>query len=333
MPVMQRFRFAVLTLLGVILAGMAGYVVIEGWSPFDALYMTVITLATIGYGEVKTLSPAGRAFTMVLIVGGLTTGALMGATFVELVLTALLSDLVRKRRMERKVSHLSGHYIVCGWGRMGQEISEQFQRKRVPFVVIELNGEKCQHIAERGMLAVQGDASDDATLKAAGVELAAGLISVAPSDAHNIFITLSARALNKQLYIVARSIYDQDVHKLELAGANRVVSPYVIGARRIATAVFRPAVCDFLESEVLENDAAWDVEELPVTAALIGKTLREAAIRERCGCTVLAIREAATQRFAGNPSPDARLNDGDILIVVGTTAQLKALITLAGSRQ
>ncbi|MCC2670195.1 MAG: TrkA protein [Armatimonadetes bacterium] len=333
MPVIQRFRFAVLALLVVMAAGVVGYVAIEGWSVFDALYMTVITLATIGYGEVNTLSQAGRVFTIVLIMAGLVTGALMGATFVELVLTALLSDMVRKRRMDRQLSHLSGHCIVCGWGRMGQEIGEQFQRKGVPFVVIELSAEKCHRIMEQGMLVVQGDASDDAVLKAAGVERATGLISVAPTDAYNIFITLSARALNKQLYIVARSIFEQDVHKLELAGANRVVSPYVIGARRIAAAVFHPAVCDFLESDVVESEAGWEIEELAVTAAagFSGKTLREAGIRERCGCTVLAIRSGTTNRFSGNPSPDDRLNDGDTLIVVGTSDQLNRLAALGGA--
>lgn len=234
--------------------------------------------------------------------------------------------------MQRELTQLRAHYIVCGWGRMGQEICEQFRRKGVPFVVIELGEEKCQRLETAGMHYVRGDASDDATLKAAGVERAAGLISVAPTDAHNIFITLSARALNKQLYIVARSIYEQDVHKLELAGANRVVSPYVIGARRIASAIFHPSVSDFLDANGGPEETGWEIEELRVgpAAPFAGKSFRESGIRDRTGCTVLALREGGTQRLTGNPSPETVIRAGDLLVVVGTPEQLRRLASLAG---
>lgn len=311
--------------------GVIGYVWIEGWSVFDALYMTISTLSTTGI-QSHPLSPAGQALTMVLIIAGLSSGAVLGATVVELAITALLGDTIRKRRMQREVETFQNHYIVCGWGRMGQEISEQFRRKGVPFVVIELSEEKCQRLSAAGMCYVRGDASDDATLKAAGVQRAAGLISVAPTDAHNIFITLSARALNSQLYIVARSIYDQDVRKLELAGANRVVSPYVIGARRIASAIFHPSVSDFLDANSESGELGWEIEELAVSPAapFAGKTFRESGIREQTGCTVLALREAATQRLTGNPPPDTVVRPGDLLIVVGTPEQLRCLSALAG---
>jgi voltage-gated potassium channel len=236
--------------------------------------------------------------------------------------------------MERDLARMHGHFIICGWGRMGQEISDQFRRKEAPYVVIELNPEKCQQLAAAGIVHVRGDASDDTVLRSAGIERAHGLVSVAPSDAHNIFITLSARALNRELYIVARSIYAQDVHKLELAGANRVVSPYVIGARRIAAAMFHPAVSDFLESDVAEGDVEWEIEELALGAEnrFAGKTIRESKIREQTGCTVIAIQAAGSARFAGNPSPDTCLQPHDVLIAVGTPSQLNKLAELAGAQ-
>jgi voltage-gated potassium channel len=329
MAALRRFRLALAALLAMVAVGVIGYVWIEGWSVFDALYMTISTLSTTGI-QSHPLSPAGQTLTMVLIVTGLSTGAVLGATVVELAITALLGDTLRKRRMLRELSDLRNHYILCGWGRMGQEIGEQFRRKGLPCVVIELNEEKCRSLGNNGYLYVHGDASDDATLKAAGIRHAAGLISVAPTDAHNIFITLSARALNKQLYIVARSIYDQDVHKLELAGANRVVSPYVIGARRIASAIFHPSVSDFLDANSDADEAGWEIEEIQVSpnAPFVGQTFRESAIRERTGCTVLAVREAGTQRLTGNPPPETVVSAGDLLVVVGTPEQLRRLRSL-----
>jgi len=329
MAALHRFRLALAALLTMVAVGIIGYVWIEGWSVFDALYMTISSLSTTGILH-QPLSPGGRTLTMFLIVAGLTSGAVLGATVVELAITALLGDTLRKRRMQRELSDLRNHYILCGWGRMGQEIGEQFRRKGLPCVVVELNEEKCRRLGNDGYLYVQGDASDDTVLIAAGVKHAAGLISVAPTDAHNIFITLSARALNKQLYIVARSIYDQDVHKLELAGANRVVSPYVIGARRIASAIFHPSVSDFLDANAGTDEVGWEIEEIQVSpnAPFVGKTFRESAIRERTGCTVLALREAASQRLTGNPPPETVVGPGDLLVVVGTPEQLRRLRSL-----
>lgn len=329
MVALRRFRLALAALLTMVAVGVIGYVWIEHWSVFDALYMTISTLSTTGI-QSHPLSPAGQTLTMGLIVAGLSSGAVLGATVVELAITALLGDTLRKRRMQRELLDLRNHYILCGWGRMGQEIGEQFRLKGVPCVVIELSEAKCQSLGNDGYLYVHGDASDDTVLKAAGIEHAAGLISVAPTDAHNIFITLSARALNKKLYIVARSIFDQDVHKLELAGANRVISPYVIGARRIASAIFQPSVSDFLEANGSTEEAGWVIEELRVVpnAPFVGKTFRESAIRERTGCTVLALREAESQRLTGNPPPDTVISPGDLLVVVGTAEQLRRLRSL-----
>jgi voltage-gated potassium channel len=331
MTTLRRFRLALLGLALIVLGGVTGYVVIERWSVFDALYMTVITLATIGYGEVRPLSMAGRVFTMVLIASGLTVGAYIAGAFTELIVAEKFREIVERRRMKRELERLSGHYIICGWGRMGQEIADEFLRKRVPFVVVELSEEKCRRLAERGLPYVQGDASEDQALEGAGVKRARGLVAVAPRDADNIFITLSARSLKKDLFIVARSVHERDAHKLEIAGADRVVSPYVIGARRMAAACFHPTVVDFLDLEVRHEDLEWELDDIPVTphAMFAGKTVRDSRIREETGCTILAIREATTNRFHSNPSADTVLNLGDTLIVLGTPAQIEHLEELA----
>ena len=331
MAAIHRLRTAVALLLLVIAAGATGYVIIEGWSVFDALYMTIITLATVGYGETHPLGRTGRAFTMGLIVAGRIVEAYVVVAFAQAVVVEQLRDILGRRRMQKGLAQLKDHYIICGWGRMGQEIVEEFRGKDTPFLVIEIHEEKCRKLGEAGVLYVHGDATDDQTLRLAGVERARGLIAVAPRDADNIFITLSARSLSKELFIVTRCAFEQDVHKLKVAGADRVISPYVIGARRIAAAAFHPAVVDFLDQEVHREELEWELEDIPVTeqAFFAGKPLRESGIRERTGCTVLAVRNAATQHFHSNPPSDTVLNVGDTLIVLGMLPQLEQLERLA----
>lgn len=332
MVILYRLRLALALMALTIAVGAVGYSRIEGWSAFDGLYMAVITLSTVGFGEIHALSHAGRVFTLIYIVVGRVAEAYVLVVFTQLIIVEPLRDVLGRRRMERDLARLSDHYIVCGWGRMGQEIVEQIRRRDQPCVVIETLEEKCRRMAEKGILYVQGDASSDQALLAAGVERARGLVSVAPRDADNIFITLSARALNKTLFIVARSVYAHDVHKLEIAGADRVISPYVIGARRIAAAVFHPTVVDFLDLEVEHQDLEWELDDVPITpdSCFARKSLRECGIRQSTGCTVLAIRSGATQRFISNPDPDTVFQAGDTLVVLGTPRQLQSLERLAG---
>ncbi len=326
MPAIRRLRLALLGLASVVGIGVAGYVLLEHWHPFDALYMTIITMATIGYGEVKPLTQAGRAFTIFLILAGAASVTYTAAVYVELLVGDLFKSVVEQRRMDRELDKIRDHYLVCGYGRMGQEIVEQFARRNIPYVVVELSEEKCRRLADRGALYVTGDASDDAVLKKAGIERAKGLISVAPRDADNVFITLSARALKADLFIVARSIYDADVHKLQVAGANRVISPYVIGGRRIASAVFEPTVVDFLDMAIRDETVEWELTQVHIDAdsCFAGSTLRDCRIRELSGCTILAVR-GPDGKFDTNPSPDSLLPAGAQMVVLGTRAQLGAL--------
>jgi voltage-gated potassium channel len=327
-------RLALLALVALACLGVAGYHLIEGWPLFDALYMTVITLSGVGFKEVRDLSPGGRAFTIFLIAVGVGGVGLLISSLVEAMVAAQLADTRRKRRMEKRLTTLKEHAIICGYGRMGQEIAREFDARRLPYVVIEVNPEQVAQLAAAGILHVAGDATQDAALQAAGIDRARCLIAVAHTDAVNIFVVLSARTLNPGLQIVARSVHMEDEHKLRRAGADRVLSPYVIGARSIAAAVTRPDVVDFLDLHA--QRAVGEMEAITVTAraAFCNQTLAEARIREQTGCIILAIRPreatGTARRFQSNPSPDASLREGDVLIALGTPDQLAALERLAG---
>jgi voltage-gated potassium channel len=332
-----RLRLSILLLFALVGCGVAGYVHLEDFSPLDALYMTLITLSTVGFAEIHPLSAPGRIFTMGLIVVGVTMVGYILSGVVGVVLTEASGEALARRRRERRLHTLCDHQIICGYGRMGQEIARAFAARRVPFVVIEPQTEPIHLLAEQGFAYVEGNAAEDDVLTHAGVLRARGLVAVAPTDADNIFIALSARSLNPKLFIVARSINVADEHKLRRAGADRVVSPYVIGARRMAAAMFHPDVVDFLDLEIHRPEMEWEMEDIPVGthAAFRDRPLRDSRIREDTGCTVIAIRPRAEgsrpNPFISNPPPERILREGDTLIVLGTPSQLTALERLAGT--
>jgi voltage-gated potassium channel len=326
MTAVRRLRLSLALLVALVAIGTTGYVTIEEFSFLDALYMTVTTLTTVGFGEIHPLSPAGRGFTIGLIVVGLSVVYGAVGSVLEMVFGEHFRESVNHQRMERRLNGVKEHSIVCGYGRMGQEIAREFQARRIPFVIVERNPALASTLTEAGYVFVTGDASQDAVLHQAGVERARSLITVAPTDADNIFITLTGRSLNPKLYIVARSAREEDEHKLRRAGADRVVSPYVIGARRIAAAVYRPAVVDFLEIHSHGAERELEMDQIPIApaASYAGKPLRECGIREQTGCTVLALR-SPDGRFESNPGPDSVLQPGDSMIVLGTMAQIDKL--------
>lgn len=225
--------------------------------------------------------------------------------------------------MDKHIQTIRDHYVICGYGRMGQEIVKDLQRENVPHVVIEMDPEQLPKLIALEVPYVEGDAADDKILRAAGIERAKGLITVAPTDEDNVFITLSARALNKNLYIVARSIQVENENKLRMAGANRVMSPYVLGGRRMAAAVLRPNVLDFLDLALHTDSLQLMVEELTVEfgAELAGKTIGVCDIRAEIGATVLAVKKTSGE-IAANPPEDFAVDTGDVLIVLGTPDQL-----------
>jgi len=332
MTPLHRLRLSLALLAAVVACGTLGYVLIAGYPLLDAFYMTVITLTTVGYGEVHPLSPAGRIFTIGLIAVGLGTVTAVIGSAIDIAFGEHVREALGRQRMERRLHEIRDHSIICGYGRMGQEIAREFQARGLPFVVIERDAKLAASLEAARIPYLIGDASEDDVLQRAGVERARHLIAVAPTDADNVFITLSGRSLNAQIYIVARSGREEEEYKLRRAGANRVVSPYVIGGRRIAAAVLRPEVLDFLDLHTHGPTQEMEIDNVPITptAPYAGRTLRESGIRERSGCTVLAIRSAADGRFISNPTAETVLQAGDTMIVLGTAAALEALQRLSG---
>ncbi len=330
----RQLRFAALVVAVLILLGTFGYMVIERWPFLTSLYMTVITISTVGYNVPRPLSEAGQIFTIVLILAGVST--VFSVVFwtignaIEMAASEKTQYLFWRRKMDKSIKTIKDHYIICGYGRMGQAISGEFSAKHTPFVVIENNPEQLPKLISRNIPFVEGDATDETILMDAGVERAVGLISVAPSDSDNTFIVLTARGLNPKLFIVARSIKAEDEAKLKRAGADKVMSPYIQGGRRMAWAVLQPNVIDFLESAIDSESLHLELCETMVTAVseFVNKTLRDSRIREVSGATVVGIK-TPTGILTSSPSPDTEIHEGDVLVAVGTPAQLEALQKMA----
>jgi len=303
--------------------GTLGYVVIQGFSPLDALYMTVITLTTVGFGEVVPLNETGRAFTMVLILMGAGFVAYNLAYFTQLLLDGDLLELYRRRKLKTKLETLEGHYIVCGYGQMGQIIVRELAKNKVPVVVLETDETIVQRLREKGILHYMGNAIEEENLVAAGIAKARGLVSVVNKDTDNVFIVLTARDLNKDLFICARSSASGTEKKLLKAGANRVVSPYASGALRIAHSILRPTATDFLELASSGEGMELGMGEicLPEAAGLIGKDLMHSGIRNEFDLIIVAIkRRDGTMIY--NPSPREVLEAGDTLVAIGPRENL-----------
>ena len=327
-----EFRLAgALTALGlVIIGGALGYRFIEdGWSMGDALYMAVIVVTTVGLQEVHELSGAGRLFTIVLVLGGVGVFSYSLTTLASHLITGELRDVLGYRRMERRINELSGHQIVCGFGRMGRQVAHELKRQNQPLVVIDQTIESIERAFEEGYLALVGDARDDDVLRRAGVERAKGLVTSLDDDADNLMVVLSARALNEKLFIVSRLNKDVSESKLITAGAHRVISPYGIGGRRMAQLAVRPNVVEFLEIMMHDEDLELWLEDVTVASEskLDGVTVGDSHIHEHCGANVLAIRQRTGTMMVA-PKPETVFQAGDILVALGTREQLTKLAEL-----
>jgi voltage-gated potassium channel len=309
----------------IVLTGTLGYMVIEGWNVLDAVYMTVTTMATVGFGEVHPLSPRGRLFTIGLIVLGVGGALYVLTTMMQFVFEGHLGRDLERRRMERRIEQLRDHYILCGFGRVGRQVSHDFRAGGVPFVVIDVNQSSLDLAADEGCLCVRGDAADDETLRRAGIERARGLVTCVNSDADNIFVTLSARALRSDLYIVARGNNDEAAPKLRRAGADRVVSPYSIGGRQMAMLATRPAAVELIDRVLSHADVDLLLEDFTIRegSRLVGRTVREVGEEIAPGVLILAIRRQA--QLVTQPPSEAAVGVGDELVAFGTSAQLRAL--------
>lgn len=323
---LRRLRNAGLLLLAVIAGGTTGYMLIEGWTFLDSLYMTVITIATVGFGEVHTLDQVGRVFTIFLIAGGVAGAGYTLARVIEFMIEGYFSDIWGGRNMKKRIEQLSDHYIVCGFGRVGEQVAREFTRTGAKFVVLDNNPDVQKFLDAEDVLYIQGDAADEEILRAAGIDRAKGLVSVVDSDADNVYVTLTARALRPDLFIIARSNSDKSAYKLKRAGANRVVSPYSLGGRRIASMVIKPVVSDFLDTVMHGENLELQLSELMVEkgSPLSELTVKQADIRQKSGAMVLSIYRQ-DGRFESDLHGDTRIGEGDRLIVIGTRDQLDKL--------
>jgi len=315
-------------ILSVIFLGTTGYMTIEKLDFLNALYMTVITVATVGFKEVKDLSEAGKLFTIILIFSGFGVFAYAMTTGAKILIEGELKEVFKKRKMKKEIDALKNHYIVCGYGRMGSILCKELKANQVDFVVIE-KFEKNLKDAEN-LLYIVGDATKDETLKEAGIERAKGIITLLPSDAENLYVVVSARALNPKIYIVARATDEEAKIKLKRAGADKAISPYYIGGLRIAQSILRPNVIDFLEFATGSEYKEIQIEEIKVSenSKFVGKTLKESKIGKEFGIIIIGIKRA-NGKIEFNPSAETFIEAGDTLIALGKSENLYTFSQIA----
>jgi voltage-gated potassium channel len=314
----------------VLFYGITGYTFIERWNLLDAFYMTIITISTVGYTELHGLSTAGRLFTSTLIVVGVGTMLYGFGVFAETLTDNTFVNYRRERQLERALNHLEDHFIICGYGRIGTQIVAEFEDHHIPYAVIDQTEEALIRLRNEDRLHVEGDASSEEILKLAGIERARGLVSAVDSDERAVYITLAARALRPELYILSRAGRPESIRRLELAGANRVLSPYQMAGHRMAELALRPALVDVLDT-LHHRVSAIAVEEMLVKPGMValGKTIEEAGLLGPTAAKLLAVQRRDGTVHIG-PSADLRLEEGDLLVALGSEEQLFASAALLG---
>lgn len=311
--------------------GTTGYVLIENWSISDALYMTLLTISTVGFQEVHPLTPHGRLFTGVLIVGGVGVAAYSLTTAARGIVEGELKRFRGMKRMEKRLNHLSHHTIICGYGRLSRIVVEEMLRAGVNVAVIETSPERVRELETLGIPFVEGSAYEDDVLRAAGVERAANLLSLLPANADNVYVTLCARDLNPNLNIVARAEDESGESKLRRAGAHEVFAPYRLGGHRIVQRILRPHVSNFLELATNSKESQLALEQVvvPENSILAGKTLEESGLRDKTGVIVAAVIDSSGE-MKFNPDRETKLVSGCTMIVFGDTKALEKLTSLVG---
>lgn len=313
-------------LLLIVIAGTVGFALLEDLSPLDSFFTTVVLISTVGMGS-PPVTAGGKILAIFVIAGGVGTLVYAVGTIIEFLIGGYLADLLEERGMKKKIAELSGHYLICGYGRVGEQVAKEFKRAGEEFVVVDSNPESIARAREDGYLHIEGDAADDESLHLAGIDRAKGLVACVDSDADNVFVTLSARVLAPDLWIVARGNTEESHSKLEKAGADKVISPYAIGGREMATLMLKPMVSDYLDVVTGGGELELRVEQFQLSASspVIGKSIRDLAIRQRTGASILAVKKPG-QPFDTNPDPAAtRLEENTVLITVGTREEIQLL--------
>lgn len=324
-----QIRYAIIALAAAIVFGTVGFHLIERWTLADSLYVTVQTLTTVGYGDIPPHTATGRAFAVVVMLIGVAGVALFVSTIVQSVVQSELISTFGQRRLSKKMSKLRDHYIICGSGRVGSHLVRDLQSANESFVVIENDQQRAAEFSQRGVNVIVGDATLEESLRDVGVEHARGLAACLPNDADNVYVVLTARDLNPNLRIVARAAEEQAEAKLLRAGANHVVAPTIIGGHRMAVALTKPAVSEFMDS-ITASELGLGFEQVEVDAAssLVGQALRSTPIRSELDVVIVSIRRQSGEIFF-NPAGDATIESGDILIAIGRADSLSGLNQLA----
>lgn len=325
-----RLYRVLMLLTFLILLGAVGYSVIEGWTLRESLFMTIITISTVGYNEVEPLSSRGELFSMVLIILGVGSAGYTFSILTDYIVAGELRGALRKQRMARTLGKMNDHYIICGYGRVGQNVVEGLRANLFEIVVVDGRQDRADELDEKGVHYVIGDATDDSVLAQAGIERASGLCMCLPSDADNVFTILSARTLNPNLYIISRCNTVESEHKLRMAGADHVINPYRITGSRMAAQLLHPGAVEFLDVVMRQGGLELRIEQIAIgrESTLAGQTLGEAHLRANTGVNVLAVRRADGKLFT-NLHGEFGLHVGDALIGLGTVDQLAALSELA----
>jgi len=324
-----RLRYALVAIVLAVALGTLAFHLLERWSLLDSLYVSLQTLTTVGYGDVTPQTVAGRVFAIFYMATGVGLVLYMLTRAVQAIVQSEMVAAIGERRRQREMNKLRDHFIICGAGRVGSRIISAMQSERVPFVVIETDEPRVADLLEQGVHLLVKDATLEETLREAGVERARGLAACLPDDADNVYVVLTARGLNANLHIVARAVEEQAEEKLIRAGANRVVAPTIIGSHRMAQALMKPAVADFMDSIAAENlDLGFEQLEVMPGSVYSGRKLRFTNIRSELDVVIVAMRRKKGQMIF-NPSGDAIIEAGDILVAIGKAESLKELSALA----
>jgi voltage-gated potassium channel len=308
-----------LLILLVILIGVIGFCIIEGLTFLDSLYMTIITIFTVGFREVKELSPGGQVFTIFIILGGVGTAIFAFTRIAEIVFEGTIHQLWRRRRMEKKIKNLKDHYIICGYGRMGKTVRERLVEEKLPFVVIDNNEEKLEQLKiNDGCLFIEGDATHEEILIEAGIKKAKGLAALLPTDADNLYLVLTVRLINPSIFVLSKALDEEGERKILQIGANKVVSPYKLGGLKIAQGLIRPTLLDFMDLIIRRKELSLQIEEFIVKkeSRMINRSLAKCDLRRMANIIVVAMKKPG-EDIVFNPSADAIIETGDTLLVLG----------------
>lgn len=326
----RQLMLALIAFFGLLVLGTIGYMSLEQFSLMDALYLTVTTVSTVGYGDVVAKTLQGRIFTIILILFGVGSAFYVFTSIFQVILEGKLRDLFGRKGMERRIDKLTGHIIVCGAGRVGNAVMERLQQEREPFIVIDQDAAILQGLIDKGILAIQGDATLDSILLKAGVERARGIITTIAHDAENVYVTLTARNLNRNptFSIVARANRPEAIEKLKRSGATNVISPEIMGGRQMVTAMTKPAIVDLMENVFYNEELHLDIAEIRISSAspLVGKSLAVCGIKEQYDSLIVGIHRDGVVRT--HLSAGETIQIGDILLVIGHRERLRELAKL-----